>query len=1839
MNMNILNRASFLHDRIDDLRFNKFKSYKLLPYANDLPKEAENLLAEIKANLGRAVLFNEPLPGCYLWLNNLCNYIKIYGLAFSKEEHILLIKLLYELLTGTEIPSDTTCISLYVLIRLLKKKKLISPDDLQLPWRPLYNITLRITETDKVHPDMYRFPPYYEEGIEMLIPYVKNYFPLSATQEILDELKPTLLCSIRGMTLAHKVEVLKCFLPLQLPPQHHSVGHQLWFEEFMELRELCQNGHKCHDDFIEVMAALATNNIGYINWEPHIPLMFTRFIRSLRLPVSYNKLQVKHDDVDPSSMTLWITAVLGHGSSAQMHLEKFLKTIETYFHPANSGCWMVKLTRILVKLSHHFITRLYKERYAEPTWETPVPEEYKLTESDVDAFVKCMLPVTMIAIFNKMSVIDATETLQNLATMRPNLVIPYVLDRVSYTLDSATTESHKLIATLNCMQAIARPLARGFRIVNQEYCYAEGPTHIVPLLSLILPSIDPNTPEKCFLALRLISVYACLIPIVDTSRPITTINEEDRLDYDIVSGFEEFVLQFLDKIFYFIDNSSLELVRLENSAGGEKSKLEKFAEIVLYHVCRVLLMQLNETIFADALDKLRTFIIERTLEIKVAGQLTVSLCQVFARVNGKQTLRALLPVLSQTIMDIIGESNDIVREEHLDARLLHAMLLLSGIVDTTGNNLLPHIDILITILDRVVILKSIEGNNLACRLLSTIFRSLCTMMPYEFTSTINIEYWGQVLHTDTIKVKWYKPGKEEMAVINRMFVKYLIPETKKLEEYCKDSTTLTREELLASINIMCSVIEGCESILPVWEGKPLNLMKSSIECTSFKPTLGVEEEILMPDGSHVKRYIQLLASKLHDVILENVEADTKCLVSLTKVWCSLFSECESYMDFARVRYKNIECFQRRMKDMLIRKKGVMACFVLQHAEGQQIMRLCSRVSTLNETHKEIILKFVSLVTRRSTASLGCSAKSILISIFHQLPYSWKIIVPKLCDTLKMDPETDENAYEGALSIFLSLIVNQFITKDDWSTIRDLLSAMVLSKPSEKLSIIRLKENIVKTIASELATVPIKHEIPSTCFKIATALWETEPRPNSSIPDENSCMERFVVTQQLNENNLTSYNGLINDLLNVLLTENLHWRRSLMAIDFIEYMVHPEQIYSPKVVRYFLGTLIHDSFCERDVALRVVINILEQQKRKHPKITIDPPSIGNDIPLEERSIRNMLGPRPDNNWLQYNYETRPLTAEQWDAPRFVHRPFVGYFVWPKKIEIYAPSSQQPSLDPNRDMTDQEKEIVAFFNDVQNIEKLIKYYSLEMKKDKDKFAPFKCLLFKNLFRNHGIVFLKHFLPHLRKLVTDKQESSQRCAAELICGIIKGSKHWPFDMVSEMWDSLLPIVRLALANMTPETTMDWVRCFSEAQLNRDPNRHHWLLECLMEEICVGESESSFVECGRLLTLQTVLGIQSWRVLELLQRLLRRIEDRLFANPFENVRERLSTSLVIVFNSSTTNFNTVNNLLLPRIQDFIDKIIPKLQPLVNEKAAELNKNAEIAPVSVESDESNGLRVPGMNEEEKEKAIRLLKTMCKWVLHMNHVWYGLPTELYQIFPIIYQMENYEADDELRKLCTTALTVYTQAFTVPSSMPIAVEAVDKMSRHASWWTRYSCLEFIQAWVFYNMGIFLSNPTWVTFVEETVLRLLEDDRVEVRKHAGKVLSGLVHCTFIPDQERLLDEFKKRAKTKLYKKDRSKNGGQNSLKTDALRIRHAAIIGMCAFVQAHPYDIPKYIPPIFEYLSPHMNDPQPIPMTIKKTLDDFRRTHEGWKRVKEYMQHFTEEQITALQDLTMPPSHYA
>ena len=93
--------------------------------------------------------------------------------------------------------------------------------------------------------------------------------------------------------------------------------------------------------------------------------------------------------------------------------------------------------------------------------------------------------------------------------------------------------------------------------------------------------------------------------------------------------------------------------------------------------------------------------------------------------------------------------------------------------------------------------------------------------------------------------------------------------------------------------------------------------------------------------------------------------------------------------------------------------------------------------------------------------------------------------------------------------------------------------------------------------------------------------------------------------------------------------------------------------------------------------------------------------------------------------------KPLRLLTLDSCRYVHKTHVGFYAWPKVMEVYAPEDQQPPL-PDKDTLESlspgEKEIVAFFEVESNIEKLMHFLSLEDRKGKDKFDATRFSLFK-------------------------------------------------------------------------------------------------------------------------------------------------------------------------------------------------------------------------------------------------------------------------------------------------------------------------------------------------------------------------------------------------------------------------------------------------------------------------------------------------------------------------------
>ena len=199
---------------------------------------------------------------------------------------------------------------------------------------------------------------------------------------------------------------------------------------------------------------------------------------------------------------------------------------------------------------------------------------------------------------------------------------------------------------------------------------------------------------------------------------------------------------------------------------------------------------------------------------------------------------------------------------------------------------------------------------------------------------------------------------------------------------------------------------------------------------------------------------------------------------------------------------------------------------------------------------------------------------------------------------------------------------------------------------------------------------------------------------------------------------------------------------------------------------------------------------------------------------------------------------------------------------------------------------------------------------------------------LFRNHGDEFLPHFRSHLERLVCDPHEAAQRCAAEIITGLIRGSKHWPYGKVEALWQFLCPLLRTAFSHVTVESINDWGTAVATASENRDPNRIHWLMELIMEDPIRAE-QGAFTDSSRLYMLQGGIAQQEWRVSELLSRLLNLLRPYL-NHPYQNVRDRLGSVLTNIFRHDIEPPGSKERSWSPRVDDFVHEILPQLAPLL---------------------------------------------------------------------------------------------------------------------------------------------------------------------------------------------------------------------------------------------------------------------------------------------------------------------
>lgn len=1101
-------------------------------------------------------------------------------------------------------------------------------------------------------------------------------------------------------------------------------GHQLWFDDFMSMWNVYHNP-PWNADMMNIIATMSSQTIGQIDWEPHIPIMFARILRSLDLPVCYKGIKVQRmPTMWSSSAALWIVSTLGPNSSTQANLTKFLVAIESYLHAANSGKWVITIGEVLVRLPKYFIDRLERERYRKVCWKKPIPDHCKLTEDCITKFVESMKSVAFQCMYSRLGAHDVGKIFKHLADLRPELILPGIIERVYGTMESLT-EPHKMTAALQCLISVSRAMVTGHN------GFIEAKTHVIPILQLCLTGIDPNDFKKTSIILQVMTSFALFIPIVDCSKAslfYTDLSDEEMLICSQTAGFEDFILEFLDKIFILVESSACEQIRMEQSElDNVRSRMESISEILVQAAAHGILQQCSEEILKTASKKIIEFIKTRLFEPRVAGQLVGVLVRIMSRIYGKEFLKNIVPYLTETIQNLINENDDIKDMDKQSDELLYYLILLMNTLRGDTNEFIVYIDDYIPIIDKVLKFKCKLANKTGCGMIVNLMNTISSLWtldsrtcPDSYTKELKdflpVRNWGEKLKNNS-KIDWFIPNEKCVEIARLVIHRYLPSILDSFEKYSLNEIELSRDEILRDIEVIGSLLR-CSTFLPNWDTEPLYELteKNYLKIDVY---LGYDSVkcVKMPNGENVRLTITKTLSKLQAKMLTQCEDDVKSFKAILAVWDRVHQRKHYHPSF-ETQKKSLTITKVFQEYSLVKYKKSIRAIMVQRVSMQQDLRDELSQPCFTRAHKEIMFDIFRLATSQYSI-VRALAQSKLFNMFSTYAFAYRCILDELSTYLALDPNTDHERFKGALYILIGQRRTKLIVRNDWIVVEKLWLALLNSNLSEKPSVVKLMDRISCSIAEEFLTLTIEMEIPDRCIELAQDLLIDK----TLVKNQEIENGREKLAKQ-SEFNLKRYFRIIEKILEIAQSSSIHWRYHLIASSMIYNLVHPSTKYPTAVAQYFVNNLNHDLINERKMAIRVFNLIMKQVKKEHPKIHVDPFKIGNAE--ENRDKKLIPGLRDDNRWLQYELDNLPKSQADWDKPNYIYK-CNGYFGWTKDFTVYAPSDKQPDLDqPIEQMTEIEQVFFKFFSDKANIDKLVEFWSLEEKKGKDKFNRTKFFL---------------------------------------------------------------------------------------------------------------------------------------------------------------------------------------------------------------------------------------------------------------------------------------------------------------------------------------------------------------------------------------------------------------------------------------------------------------------------------------------------------------------------------
>jgi len=1864
-----------------------------LPY--DIPNETEYLNV-IKENIAKSILSKSYTKEAQFWFKELNRFIDLrYDLP--EKDRIYFAKITYNLSVTPKLETSTVEFFSSFCCKLIKKKKYFKKEKLELPWKPLYDLIKEIINLNEKQSVLLSEGPKINSLLRLLT-YSRRYFSSDCTETILKEFLNKFNPHTYFHTILSQM-IFELFLDTSKPPPKPDyipadAPPFYWVKPIFSLWTQMKLVEQYELNFINLFSRLANDQVSSpwnVQWtEEQISFIFSVGLNMMELPVGINHingnglhyieyrhstfLKYRKNKKDKfKTLARFIVHTIWPEPSDDVpedkrppkinvlkKLKDMIQAVETYFHPSNFGKWTYSMACFLQWLSFELLKRIRNENIED----CKTPKHLRITEEIKDEFVNILKPVVFLSVFGKdsKSVAVAQNALRSLSYIRPNVIFKEALERFYPSLESLT-ETHRTMSSISALSYLAVPM---FSRDN----YSQGGKHLMLLLNIITPGIDMNDPLKTSTALLFISNALKCIPLITCEEPSSSnpkkshildsgyemydenSEDDDELCRINTLEFTEWVIKFLDRVLSILENLP------ENFSQKRGSTSELGMIQLLLHTCEVLFIQSSDEIHKIALKKIEDFAMSHV--IPIATKIFGSLCSASTGCNPDLALSVFLPMCKNAIETELQHdaasisclttesSNPFSFATSSDSTLHWYQSILYHVVIQAGDSLLKYKSLLIDVLKlSFEKCKSGRGYKWAGKLLSNLILSLCKVYPLEernvksdvwFTKEYqNNHYksWGVVSDIDDLDIKWHIPNDEEINFAIELIDLFAIPAQKNLKDLLNNELSKHGNVVLfnKNFNIIKNCLKGISLLYFEQEDKPKDSLIPMIP--KLLPCGFCLTDKNDPRTIHIKQINEDIGKLLHEtaVYLSKEQSNNiECFRILIKVMSTYINDHGIEKNKFENHYRSYKYMKGLIKT-INDKRRYPRCIHVQKAFIHHLKRVRYNFTVLKKPDiYDDLLEDLFQMSISSYAETRKNSQVLLAQLVRSYPDYKYTIVPKILSIIENSLNDDPDKVKGALYLLRQKPILRICFKE-WDYLLKLTNTICVAPQSEKTSIQELFKKLFVNYAMNFFDLPMEQVLTD----------ETKNSVTNMLEECGLSVDQDLVDKQFKiiDEKYSKYEGVYNKILDILLTtlnkNGIHWRLSTMTNTTLEMYIREDKPVSLESVKYFIEHTIDNLYPSRKInisAITRVMNVLKvRSKLKGGR------SISNELKIDY-SFPKDFGVEDKINFFTLEND-EDLFSDHKDII-YLDNSFYGWLCWPETFKVYKQKTEDNDQYPYYDPTSKEvlDYILQEFSKTEYWKQLFSYMSMETSKtNTEAFSTSNIKFYKYIFQLfEDRFFYTCIQPILNEYCLNFQEKhQQRVAAEVISGLIRGSRNWSTAKLDKLWEWLKPTLKNVLQNVIQESVDNWISSIQYACVNRDARRFRPIINIILHEKLNPQCESFFTETKKLNFISIILNLFNWRIYNKMDNQLKLYFNN-FNHPYVYVRESLAINISEIIKLKW-HIGEVNAEELLKKYSVLEKggldEITKLNPMTNEMLELFDSlEKQMNNWKKEKVENSNQVVSGSNYANAGK------TFMSWVYHSIRSLqsYTLYPYITKMVTILIDLLNYE-DTELQDFNINILYMYAQII-YPQSMieSLINQLLDTIKTTNSWHIKIKILPALQ--VFFFKHLFYISSEMKDKIIQLLADSLQDSRIEVRQLANETLSGIIRCSSRESIEHLKTYFEGLLKEKLPKKPKNSTIKDLKEKPEYNRIlikRHAGVLGLSSLVQAFPYEIPKWLPEVLCSIALCINNPSPIHPTVKKTYADFKRTHQDtWH---EDIQKFTEEQLSIITDLLISPSYYA